>query len=133
MIHSVDLMRQYVAILEDSEDGTADLVGLEEVDAIADLKTLEQPITVFGGSFAYTADMNKDPLTWTASDGSVINPDSLRELGEWMSDSTDWNDFLDGRIDMQTLVDERLIRPSSGGQQAYRDQGDFEYKSMMGD
>jgi hypothetical protein len=104
-----------------------------ESRAINQLKTLQQPITVNAGSYAYRANIKKNPYFWQASDGSPIKIKSLKEIGEYFDKwvQEEWDDFLDDGQDIDDLVRQGIVRQGAGG--AYRDQEDYEHKQMLGD
>ena len=71
--------------------------GTDEIqivlDALDHLKALQQPIAFTGAlDYAYSCDLNKNILKWTASDGSVVNLKSFTDLHKYVGDS--WLDQL---------------------------------------
>ena len=95
--------------------------------AIKQLSKLPQPITVNGGAYGYRVDVTKKPLQWTASDGSPIErARTLHDIGAWMDDTTDWYLFLDGRLDLEDLVADRIVRPAKQRNTLWSDQEEHE-------
>ena len=101
-----------------------------EKAALDQLRKLPQPVSVNGGSYAYSCDVTKNPSEWKASDGSPIHPKSLRELGEWFEKHVqeEWDAFLDGYCDVEDLVQQNIIR-----RRAPRNQEDHETMNMQGE
>ncbi|MCX7592612.1 MAG: hypothetical protein N2235_02410 [Fischerella sp.] len=89
------------ASLGEVEEFETDNVDVEE------LKSLEQPITLNGGDYYYTADLVKDPLTWTADDGSTIKLSNLEEIGDYLDsyNKKNWEDYLKGYKSVDDLID----------------------------
>jgi len=104
--------------------------GRSEKAALDQLRKLPQPVSVNGGSYAYSCDVTKNPSEWKASDGSPIHPKSLRELGEWFEKHVqeEWDAFLDGYCDVEDLVSMNIIRRRSP-----RNQEEHETMNMQGE
>jgi hypothetical protein len=80
---------------------------------LGQLKALEQPIGINGGSYTYWVDVTKTPLKFIASDGSVINKaKTLEDIAEWMDKwaANLWLEFLNGEESLEFLKDENIIR-----------------------
>lgn len=110
----------------------SDLGEYDERAAIAELSKMPQPIVVNGGSYGYRCDVTKRPLTWIASDGSVLtNADSLAEISKWMDDPKDWLDYLDGQVDLSELIEWGIVRKfKPRGNRPWGDQEDHEMRNQ---
>lgn len=85
----------------------------KDYSPLGQLKELPQPITINGGSYAYTVDVTKTPLKFTASDGeSVDKAKTLEDLAKWLDRwaAKLWLEFLKGEESIDTLMAEDVIR-----------------------
>lgn len=111
-------------------------------EVIKALRRLPQPITVDGGGYSYTANMRKDPLLWTASDGSPIDlrkyGSDIKEIDKWfdLHVAEEWDRLFDPEIDNADYIEEvieELMRDqmlTAGMKQP--DQEKYELKRMRG-
>jgi hypothetical protein len=101
--------------------------GNDESEAIAQLSTLAQPITINGGGYGYRVDVTKQPLVFTATDGAVLkNCKTLHDLAKWMDDSEDWIRFLDGEEDLDFMMEYNIVKPAKKRNTPWSDQEEHE-------
>ena len=116
---------------------------LQEKLVIAIMKKKQQPTVVYGSGYSYHCNMIKNPLTWIASDGSVIKLKNLKELGEYAFDTFSrgsWNILFkpvpknyakaEIEVELEDLINEGMIkfgrRPPAG-------QEEYELGHLRGD
>ena len=110
--------------------------GTNNPAAVAALKALPQPISVNGGSYSYSCNVNKTPIRWVATDGAVVTQaTNLRAIADWFDADNveDWLGFLDGDYELDELIRNRIVRPGKQGQATPRDQAEHELRNMMGE
>ena len=132
-------LKQYLpenwAMNEVSADDDEGMMDAEADEAVmAELQALPQPIGVNGGSYLYRVDLTKQPLVWTASDGSVLNnARTLRSIGDWMDDPEGWFDVLDGNYDVQDAIRDGVLRLPKKRTTPWSDQEGHELANMRGE